>query len=160
MVNQKLTERQQRLENFLQHLEASRKLQDDIIKYGLDAADLYFENIDGDWLETWGDDEDEPSYIEKMTTFLESDDAVAVKVREKLQNKSVLEIIEGLEYCLSQLTENDRIFAAKDLLVDGVAVAGSNRSSSNEKIDEIELLDLAEDLLDKLNQILNNDLIV
>ncbi|MDD1413584.1 hypothetical protein MEN41_02590 [Dolichospermum sp. ST_con] len=75
-------------------------------------------------------------------------------MREKLQNKSVSEIIEGLEYCLSQLTENQRIFAAKDLLVNGVAVAGSNRSFSNERIDEIELLDLAEDLLEKLTEIL------
>jgi hypothetical protein len=36
----------------------------------------------------------------------------------------------------------------------GVAVAGSNRSSSDEEIDEIELLDLAEDLLEKLTEIL------
>jgi hypothetical protein len=154
MVNQKLTERQQRLENFLQHIEAARQLENDIMKHGLDAAYLYCDDVDGDWLETWGDDNDEPTYIELLTTFLESDDAVAVKVREKLQNKSVSEIIEGLEYCLSQLTENDRIFAAKDLLVGGVAVTGNNRSSSDEKIDEIELLDLAEDLLEKLTDIL------
>jgi hypothetical protein len=40
------------------------------------------------------------------------------------------------------------------LLFGGVAVAGSNRSSSDEEIDEIELLDLAEDLLEKLTEIL------
>ena len=154
MVNQQINDRQQRLENFLQSVEAARQLENDIMKHGLDAAYLYCDDVEGDWLDTWGDDNDEPTYIEKMTTFLESDDAVAVKVREKLQNKSVSEIIEGLEYCLSQLTENKRIFAAKDLLVGGVAVAGSNRSSSNEGIDEIELLDLAEDLLEKLTEIL------
>jgi hypothetical protein len=55
---------------------------------------------------------------------------------------------------LSQLTENKRIFAAKDLLVNGVVVAGSNRSSSDDMIDETELLDLAEDLLEKLTEIL------
>lgn len=154
MVNQQINDRQQRLENFLQSVEAARQLENDIMKHGLDAAYLYCDDVEGDWLDTWGDDNDEPSYIEKMTTFLESDDAVAVKVREKLQNKSVSEIIEGLEYCLSQLTKNQRIFAAKDLLVGGVAVAGSNRSSSNEGIDEIELLDLAEDLLEKLTEIL------
>jgi hypothetical protein len=154
MVNQQINDRQQRLENFLQSVEAARQLEHDIMKHGLDAAYLYCDDVEGDWLDTWGDDNDEPTYIEKMTTFLESDDAVAVKVREKLQNKSVLEIIESLEYCLSQLTENDRIFAAKDLLVGGVAVAGSNRSSSDTNIDEIELLDLAEDLLKKLTEIL------
>ncbi|MEA5552981.1 hypothetical protein VB713_18715 [Anabaena cylindrica UHCC 0172] len=89
MVNQKITDRQQRLENFLQSVEAAQKLQNDIMKYGLNAAYLYCDDVDGDWLETWGDDNDEPTYIELLTMFLESDDAVAVKVREKLQNKSV-----------------------------------------------------------------------
>ncbi|MBD2280413.1 hypothetical protein [Aphanizomenon flos-aquae] len=154
MVNQEPINSQEKLDNFLQHIETARQLENDIMKYGLDATYLYCDDVEGDWLDTWGDDNDEPTYIEKMTTFLESDDAVAVKVREKLQDKSVSEIIEGLEYCLSQLTENKRIFAAKDLLVGGVGVVGSDRSSSNETIDEIELLDLAEDLLDKLTEIL------
>jgi hypothetical protein len=154
MINQEITERQKRLEQFLQHLEAARQLEDDIRKYGLEAADLYFEDIDGDWLETWGDDDGEPGYIEKITTFLESDDVVAVKVRRRLQDKSIDEIIAGLEYCLSQLTENDRIFTAKDFLVGDVVVAGSDRSCSNIDIDEVDLLELAEDLMEKLTEIL------
>ncbi|MFN7852955.1 MAG: hypothetical protein ACK5OU_13575 [Dolichospermum sp.] len=154
MINQEITERQKRLEQFLQHLEAARQLEDDIRKYGLEAADLYFENIDSDWLETWGDDDDEPGYIEKLTTFLESDDVVAVKVRERLQDKSHDEIIGGLEYCLSQLTEKDRIFAAKDFLVGDVVVSGSSRGSGNSSIDEVKLLELAEDLMEKLTEIL------
>lgn len=154
MINQEITERQKRLEQFLQHLEAARQLEDDIRKYGLEAADLYFENIDSDWLETWGDDDDEPGYIEKLTTFLESNDVVAVKVRERLQDKSLDEIIGGLEYCLSQLTEKDRIFAAKDFLVGDVVVSGSCRASGNSDIDEVELLELAEDLMEKLTDIL------
>jgi hypothetical protein len=124
------------------------------MKYGLEAADLYFEDIDGDWLETWGDDDDEPGYIEKLTTFLESDDVVAVEVRKHLQNKSHDEIIGGLEYCLSQLTKKDRIFAAKDFLVGDVVVNGSCRASGNSDIDEVELLELAEDLMEKLREIL------
>ena len=154
MINQEITERQKRLEQFLQHLESARQLEDDIIKYGLEAADLYFEDIDGDWLETWGDDDDEPGYIEKITTFLESDDVVAVKVRERLQDKSLDEIIGALEYCLSQLTEKDRIFAAKDFLVGDVVVSGSSRASGNSSINEVELLKLAEDLMEKLSEIL------
>ena len=46
MINQEITERQKRLEQFLQHLESARQLEDDIMKYGLEAADLYFEDID------------------------------------------------------------------------------------------------------------------
>ncbi|MBK1989936.1 hypothetical protein A0J48_020780 [Sphaerospermopsis aphanizomenoides BCCUSP55] len=59
MVNEKLTDRQQRLKTVLRNLEAARQLEDDIMKYGLDAAYLYCDNVDGDWLETWGDDEEE-----------------------------------------------------------------------------------------------------
>ena len=154
MINQEITERQKRLEQFLQHLESARQLEDDIMKYGLEAADLYFEDIDGDWLETWGDDDDEPGYIEKITTFLESDDVVAVKVRERSQDKSLDEIIGGLEYCLSQLTEKDRIFAAKDFLFGDVVVNGSCRASGSSDIDEVKLLELAENLMDKLREIL------
>ncbi|MFN5955560.1 MAG: hypothetical protein ACK6A9_02160 [Dolichospermum sp.] len=155
MINQEITkESQKRLEQFLQHLESARQLEDDIRKYGLEAADLYFEDIDGDWLETWGDDDDEPGYIEKLTTFLESNDVVAVKVRERLQDKSLDEIIGGLEYCLSQLTEKDRIFAAKDFLVGDVMVSGSCRASGSSDINEVELLELAEDLMEKLREIL------
>ncbi|MBO1053087.1 MAG: hypothetical protein HEQ25_14160 [Dolichospermum sp. DET73] len=155
MINQEITERQKRLEQFLQHLESARQLEDDIRKYGLEAADLYFENIDSDWLETWGDDDDEPGYIEKLTTFLESNDVVAVKVRERLQDKSLDEIIGGLEYCLSQLKEEDRIFAAKDFLFGDVVVSESCRASGNSSyIDEVELLALAEDLMERLKEIL------
>jgi hypothetical protein len=154
MVVEKLTDRQQRLASFLESVKAAQQLQDDIMKYGLEAADLYFEDIDGDWLETWGDDDDEPGYIEKITTFLESDDLVAVEVRKRLQNKSHDEIIGGLEYCLSQLTEKDRIFAAKDFLVGDVVISGSSRASGNSSINEVELLELAEDLMEKLTEIL------
>ncbi|OBQ01555.1 hypothetical protein [Anabaena sp. AL09] len=155
MINQEITEHQKRLEQFLQHLESARQLEDDIMKYGLEAADLYFEDIDGDWLETWGDDDDEPGYIEKLTTFLESDDVVAVEVRERLQDKSLDEIIGGLEYCLSQLKEEDRIFAAKDFLFGDVVVSESCRASGNSSyIDEVELLALAEDLMERLKEIL------
>lgn len=153
MVKEKLTDSQQRLEQFLQHLEEGRKLQDDIMEYGLDAAYLYCDDVDGDWLERWGEDDDEPGYIELMTNFLESDDLVAVKVRQQLQDKSISEIIEGLELCLSELKESDRIFAMKNLLVGGVASSGSNRDSGDD-VDEIEFLDLAESLLEKLTEIL------
>ncbi|MBD2667423.1 hypothetical protein B6N60_00346 [Richelia sinica FACHB-800] len=154
MVAEKSSDRQQRLDSFLKAVEAAQQLQDDIMKYGLDAAYLYCDDVDGDWLETWGNDDDEPGYIEKITTFLESDDVVAVKVRNRLQDKSLDEIIAGLEYCLSQLKEEDRIFAAKDFLVGDIVVSGSSRASGNSDFDEVELLELAEDLIERLTEIL------
>ncbi len=156
MVNQKLTDSQEKFEQFLQRLQAARQLQDDIIKYGTDAAHLYYDDVNGDWLEKWGEDDEEPGYVELMTNFLESDDLVAVKVRDKLEGKSISEIIEELELCLSQLEEVDRIRATKNLLASEVVSSGNNRGSSDifNENNEIELLDLAESLLDKLTEIL------
>jgi hypothetical protein len=153
MVQDRTTNSQKKYEEFLQHLEAVRQLQKDLMTYGLDAAYLYFEDVDGDWLETWGDDDDEPGYIESLTNFLESDDKVAVKVRQYLQDKSTSEIIEQLENCLCLLTEKDRLFALKDVLADDVNVLASKSNFSEKQIDEIDLLDLAEDLLEKLKAI-------
>lgn len=52
MVHEKQSDRQQRLDNFLQAVEAAQKLQDDIINYGLEVADLYCDDVEEDWLET------------------------------------------------------------------------------------------------------------
>jgi hypothetical protein len=62
------------------------------------------------------------------------------------------EIAAELEKCLSIPEEEDLIFAVKNVLAGGVTAGGSNRDSSDEN-DEIELLDLAESLLEKLAEI-------
>ncbi|MBX9256342.1 hypothetical protein H1Q63_20860 [Desmonostoc muscorum CCALA 125] len=154
MVQEKQSDRQQRLDNFLQAVEAAQKVQDDIMKYGLEAAHLYCDDVDGDWLETWGEDEDgQQNFIESVANFLQSDDLVAVRVRKLLKDKSLQEIAVDLEKCLSLSEEEDWIFAVKNVLAGRVGVAESNRGTSNE-IDEIELLDLAEELLEKLAAVL------
>jgi hypothetical protein len=151
MVQEKQSDRQQRLDNFLQAVEAAQKVQDDIMKYGLEAAHLYCDDVDGDWLETWGEDEDgQQSFVGLVINFLQSDDSVAVRVRKQLKDKPLKVIAVELEKCLS-LLEEEQIFAATNLLVDSVAIAESNRGIRNE-IDEIELLDLAEELLEKLGE--------
>ncbi|GGA23709.1 helix-turn-helix domain-containing protein [Okeania sp. KiyG1] len=86
--------------------------------------------------------------------FIESDDEVAVKVRIKLANKSLSEIASELEKMWQISDEDDRRFAVKNLLAGGVSVASSNRDISNKnKDDGIELLELAEELLEKLDKI-------
>ncbi|MEH2161932.1 MAG: helix-turn-helix domain-containing protein [Nostoc sp.] len=87
-----------------------------------------------------------------LLKLLESDDSVAVKVRERLGSRTILEIAVDLEKCLSLSEEEDRIFAVKNVLAANLGCAESNRVSSDE-IDEIELLDLAEELLEKLADI-------
>ena len=73
-------------------------------------------------------------------------------MRERLGLRTIEEIAVELEKCLSLSEEEDRIFAVKNVLAGSVAVEESNRGTSNE-IDEIELLDLAEELLNKLSDI-------
>ncbi|MEH1946615.1 MAG: hypothetical protein V7K77_06615 [Nostoc sp.] len=160
MVQEKQSDRQQRLDNFLQAVEAAQKVQDDIMKYGLEAAHLYCDDVDGDWLKTWGEDEDEQqNFVELVINFLQSDDLVAVRVKKQLKDKSLQEIAVGLERCWSLSEEEDRIFALKNVLAGSVAVAESNRGTSSDEIDEIELLDLAEKLLEKLAEILASTLL-
>ncbi|MEH2369619.1 helix-turn-helix domain-containing protein [Nostoc sp.] len=86
-----------------------------------------------------------------LVKLLESDDSVAVKVREHLGTRTIGEIAVELEKCLS-LSEEDKIFAVKNVLAANVSCGESNRGNSDE-VDEIELLDLAEELLEKLAEI-------
>ena len=160
MVQEKQSDRQQRLNKFLQAVDAAQKLQDDIMKYGLEAAHLYCDDVDGDWLETWEEDEDEQqNFVELVTNFLQSDDLVAVRVRKQLKDKSLKEISVELEKCLSLSEEENRIFAVKNVLFGSVAVLESDRGTSSDELDEIDLLDLAEELLEKLAEILASTLL-
>ncbi|MCG6133629.1 MAG: helix-turn-helix domain-containing protein [Nostoc sp. LLA-1] len=86
-----------------------------------------------------------------LVKLLESDDLVAVKVRERLGTRTIQEVAVELEKCLSLSEEEDRIFAVKNVLVANVACGESNRGTSDE-IDEIEFLDLAEEFLDKFKE--------
>lgn len=152
--------RQEKLAKFIQHLEESRQLQQDWMNYGLECVDIYVEDVDGDWLERWGEEEDDDDnleiavssqnlenerVIELVTAFLESDDLVAVRVRKRLGWGMISKLATELEKCLSLPEEYNRIFAVKNVLVDSLVCSGS--------YDEIDLLDLAESLVEKLAKI-------
>ncbi|AFY33309.1 hypothetical protein [Calothrix sp. PCC 7507] len=157
MGKERLTEPQERLEQFLKHLEAARHLQRDWMNYGVDCVNLYFEEIDSDWLEKWGEDEDKQNKTaEILTTFLHSDDWVAVRVRKQLVDKSLSEIASELEKYLSLPQAEERIFAVKNLLNSSAIGVTSYRDASDIHNHEIEILDLAEELLEKLAEILRS----
>ncbi|NEQ35247.1 MAG: hypothetical protein F6K40_02560 [Okeania sp. SIO3I5] len=141
---------EEKLAEFTKLLESSRKLQADILNYGLEAADLYVEDIDGDWLENWDDN----TYFDSIISLLESDDPVVGRVRQKLREKSTSKIASELEKMWQISDDDDRLFAVKNLLSGDVSVASSNRdiNDKNEE-DGIELLELAEELLEKLDSI-------
>ncbi len=155
MGKERLTEPQERLEQFLKHLEAARHLQKDWMNYGFDCVNLYFEEIDSDWLERWGEDEDKQNKVaEILTAFLHSDDWVAVRVRKQLVDKPLSEIAAELEKCLNLLQVEERIFAVKNLL-NSSAMGAINYCDSHDAHNyEIEVLDLAAELLEKLAEIL------
>ncbi len=160
MVKEQSTDREKRLEKFLQAVEEAQKLQDDLLKYGLDAVHLYVEDVEGDWLEKW-QEEDESAQIRSvrnalsklvvnLTMFLKSDDSVAVRVRQRLGDDSLLDVATKLEKCLSIPEENEQIFAIKKILAGNVTAGVITNDLGDE---EIKLLDLARDLLDKLVKI-------
>ncbi|MGK7922257.1 MAG: hypothetical protein AB4080_19855 [Trichodesmium sp.] len=54
------------LEKVWQAFQAAQQLQDDRLTWGINHVNLYVENVDGDWLEKWGEEEEELS--EKVLT--------------------------------------------------------------------------------------------
>ena len=156
MGKDRLTEPQDRLEQFLHHLEEARQLQRDWMTYGLDCVDIYFEDIDGDWLEKWGEDEQtQQTPTESLIAFLQSDDWVAVRVRKQLIDKPIPEIAAKLEKYLSFPQAEDRIFAVKNLLTARLISGGSYQDYNDERNQEMEIQDLATELLQKLGEMLN-----
>jgi hypothetical protein len=152
MIKKVPTDRQKRLESFLQSVEVAQKLQDDILKYGLAAADLYCEDVDTDWLERWGEDDDENIPVGSFINFLSSNDNVALQVRRQLKDKSLQDIAAQLETCLSLTEEQERIFAVKSLLVDNIPSKDKNPELGDD-FEDVDLLDLAEELVEKLGEI-------
>ena len=46
------------LEKLWQAFQAVQKLQEDRLAWGINHVSLYVENVDGDWLEKWGEEEE------------------------------------------------------------------------------------------------------
>ena len=61
-----------------------------------------------------------------------------------------------MEKCLSLPDKEERLYEVKKVFAGGVKSGGNTREASDEN-DEIELLQLAEDLLDKLAELLGHE---
>ena len=131
MVNQQETNNSAQLENLTEALAAARKMQQDWLNYGLNFVHIYVEDVEGDWLETWGDDEIGNPLFDTIKDFLVSDDDVAVKIRKYVGDISLFDLAVDLEECLRISRENDKISAVKDVLANDI------------DINDLELLDLA-----------------
>jgi len=47
------------LEKVWQAFQAAQQLQEDRLTWGINHVNLYVENVDGDWLEKWGEEGEE-----------------------------------------------------------------------------------------------------
>ncbi len=92
--------------------------------------------------------------LELANNFFQGDDPVAVRVREVLENNPFSEIIAQLERIWRSETDPEKPYAIKDILAGSTAGLKTDRESIT--IDdelEIELLELAESLIEKLAEI-------
>lgn len=60
------TSTQNNLDNFNQALLQARQMQDNWLQYGVNFVDLYVDDIEGDWLETWAEDEQEKETVSQI----------------------------------------------------------------------------------------------
>ncbi len=140
MPNQRQSNGNQQVDRFSEALATARNMQQDWLNYGVDFVHLYVDDVHGDWLERW----EEESVLDLLKEFLVSNDDVAVKVRQILGERSLFDIAVNLEECLSLSEENDKLYAVINVLA----------ARENNYIDDMELLNLAKSLLQKLAEIL------
>ena len=156
-----------KLPSFAEALAAARQMQQDWLEHGVDFVDLYVEDVDGDWLEEWSENEPAESgsdsglsersieqnlFIESVVTFLMSDDPVAIEARPFWENRPLPKIATHLERCLT-LPESDRPYAVQDILSIRILLENSTLCNSNQNVETTHTLELAERLLNLLLQI-------
>lgn len=136
MLNQQQVHSDNQVEDRLaEALATARKMQQDWLTYGLDFVRLYVEDVDGDWLDTWGEDEVKSNYsLDEIKEFLVSDQEVAVKIRANLGEKSLFDLAVNLEESLIIPVAEERLTSVRNLL-------------ATFNVEEIESNDIAEKII-------------
>ncbi|MFN6513072.1 MAG: hypothetical protein RMY29_001055 [Nostoc sp. CreGUA01] len=146
MAHKRETHTCNNINNFAEALATARQMQQNWLTYGVDFINFYVEDVDGDWLETWGHDEIlGNSRLDAIKEFLVSDDNVAVKIRQYLGERSLFDFAVSLEAYWRSPEIDDRLAAVTNLLAGGEDILHK---------DDISLRDLANSLLVKLADIL------
>ncbi|MDZ8134639.1 MAG: hypothetical protein RM049_04960 [Nostoc sp. DedQUE04] len=146
MPNKRETHCNNQVDTFAEALATARQMQQNWLTYGVDFVNIYVEDVEGDWLETWGHDEILGNFqLDTIKEFLVSNDSVAVKVREHLGERSLFDFAVNLDESWRNSQTNDRQSAVIHLL------AGEGNSVDT---NDIRLLDLANTLVGKLTEIL------
>ncbi|HLO88807.1 MAG TPA: hypothetical protein VK203_27905 [Nostocaceae cyanobacterium] len=136
MLNQQQVHSDNQVEDRLaEALATARKMQQDWLTYGLDFVRLYVEDVDGDWLDTWGEDEVKSNYsLDEIKEFLVSDQELAVKIRANLGEKSLFDLAVNLEESLIIPVAEERLTSVRNLL-------------ATFNVEEIESNDIAEKII-------------
>ncbi|MEH2168717.1 MAG: hypothetical protein V7K41_19080 [Nostoc sp.] len=146
MPNKRETHCNNQVDTFAEALATARQMQQNWLTYGVDFVNIYVEDVEGDWLETWGHDEILGNFqLDAIKEFLVSNDSIAVKVREHLGERSLFDFAVNLEESWRISGVDDRLSAVRNLL------AGEGNSVDT---DDIRLVDLANTLVGKLAEIL------
>lgn len=146
MANKRETHCNNQVDTFAEALETARQMQQNWLTYGVDFVNFYVEDVDGDWLETWGHDEILGNFkLDTIKEFLVSSDAVAVRVREHLGERSLFDFAVNLEESWRISEVDEKLSAVRTLL------AGEGNSIDT---NDIRFLDLANTLVVKLAEIL------
>ena len=129
------------VEEFAQALTTARRMQHDWLTYGVDYVHFYVEDVESNWLETWGDEDILGNkLLDAIKEFLVSSDDVAIRIRQNLGERSLFDLAVNLEVCWRIGESSDRLCLVRNLL------AGED----NVDLNNGELLNLAESLLEKL----------
>ncbi len=102
-------------------------------------------------------------YLDRLETankFLTENDEVAIKVREKLQDTPLTDIIVKLERIYRLINEDEQAYLIKDMLTNTNLMTARERereTSIDINEDDFEILELAEELLDKLKEMWENN---
>jgi hypothetical protein len=154
MATEKKVPVRERIGSVSQALAATRKMQRDWLKHGLNFVDLYVE----DWSEDCRKNESQgETVVASIQKFLSGDDPVAVIVCNlihPLENSpnAKYALAQSLAYALElPRQDNQRLFAVKTALADKLATELNQPGNSSQQT--IDLLALAASLLTKLEAI-------
>ena len=163
-----------RFERALKAIEVSSNMQRDWELYGIDFIDSYVDNIDGDWLEKWGQEtnseaesaalsELELNQISQLNAKIRSIlDEGRIDVLKNVDINTVVErIIEEFLAIVESKKPSERLFNASRALRriclgdSDLELAATTRSSSGSASGD--WLEVAEEILDELEEVWEED---
>ncbi|BAZ91551.1 hypothetical protein NIES932_30640 [Raphidiopsis curvata NIES-932] len=118
MLNQKQMNSITQVDELAEMLTAARRMQQEWLEYGVNYVHLYVEDVEGDWLEKWGENEEvvENLLLDQLKEFLVSNDDIAVKIRRGLRDRPLFELAVDLAAYLGVDSGEEKVSVLMDIL--------------------------------------------